>query len=573
MGRKLSTAALATLLLGGAKGSPGSLEQFRREQNQAQNFARALAERRYGNELVRKGKNPLNFHPPADNNRSKNPNGGRFSGASEMYLQRLKIMRNRRQYNDLTSLRNRLKDRYETAAAKSIAAKWAQNGVMPQHIFDAVIETKVPHLGEWDVFAHGRIDQETPTTLATFVVPRDTVVVFWNVPGTSTVVSTKSTPAYWKLQPIPNRSVTSKARTGNATARKGAYSVMHVEGDVIPEVKLKFSDPKIQMGVFKSATGHVNTTRNLDTSLSSFLKTNGPGVYYVLSCRYDPYDMDPDYMRGHVQRTQNARQRQLKYSDKRAFKKFSSYAASGYQQFNNMRLSGFDPQSIILHVLCGFVIPYIMMAGKTVGFIKGGSITEMIALLGLASTGSAGVKLLATNAVWNIAATLAKNKIFNYQKKITARIQKLEKSIANGKTPRELNDLRKMKQYGFTTRDPIALKKQYKDKARIAMLSRKGTRNVDEAYAIALKRIPRNGVLTTGIRHMASIITSKPKTSPRLMDDKTTDRFLKKWGFKRGMSQKMIGYVAAKYTLLNRIRGKVPPEFTYATSLALQFKK
>ena len=50
-------------------------------------------------------------------------------------------------------------------------------------------------------------------------------------------------------------------------------------------------------------------------------------------------------------------------------------------------------------------------------------------------------------------------------------------------------------------------------------------------------------------------------------------RFLKKWGFKRGMSQNMIGHVTSKYTLLNRMRGKVPPDFTYAKSLALHFKK
>ena len=295
MGRKLSTAALGTLLLAGAaKGSRGSLQNFRREQNQAQSFARALAERRYGNELVRRGKNPMYLEPPTENLRSRNPDGFRSPNARaklrQLHLQQIKFRKNTEKHYELVSFRDRLKNTYETAAAKSIAAKWAQNGVMPQHIFDAVIETKVPHLGEWDVFAHGRIDQETPTTLNKFIVPRDTVVVFWNVPGTSTVTSTNETPEYWKVQQIPNRSVTSKARTGSATARKGAYSVMHVEGDVIPEVKLKFSDPEVPMGVYKSATGKINTTRKLDDSLSSFLKKNGPGVYYVLSCRYDPYD-------------------------------------------------------------------------------------------------------------------------------------------------------------------------------------------------------------------------------------------------------------------------------------------
>lgn len=485
--------------------------------------------------------------------------------------------------------------RYQTKFAEAVSAKWAMNGVMPQEIFDAVIEKQVPRLNEWDVFAHGSIGGDLKTGIREFTVPPKTVVVFLNLPGTSTYVSGSSKHVLG-LQPLPNRSVTAKAKTGNATARPGAYSVMHIGGDLIPDVQLQFRDEKLPMGIFRSASGQLDASKKQQSSLSEFLKENGPGVYHVISCRNN-YGGTRENVHKAISKTERARERQRKYSDPKAFDSYKGKFLVPYIGSNidvgdwisslvGMQLSGMDISKLIFVSCLQLFLPY-LLRGKTACIVKGGFEVETRMLLGLTLPGtllkSLSLLTYATDTVWSLASSLAKDFVFKRRAREAKKLKKLRAQVASAKTwfrnrkQKQYEVAMKLRKYGFDTPNGLQLERLHTlHRRRLAQsVNTKAIAEMEAAYSLALQKRKRDAIVASIIRSLFRknrANARKAKIEPGTSRKAT--KLMKAWGFKDGMTTNAVNREynrqRSQYSLLNRVRGRVPQNLRLAYEIAKQ---
>ena len=483
---------------------------------------------------------------------------------------------------------------YEVPFAQSVSAKWSVDGVMPQDIFDAVVEKQVPRLGEWDVFAHGHIESTATGSLREFVVPPKTAIVFWNVPGTPTA-TTKPGSTFEKfewahgLQPIPNRKVTVKAKTGNATARPGAYAVMHVGGDRIPDVALTFQDDTLPIGVFTSTTGELAREKILATKLSDFVKVNGPGVYYVLACRtIGNSGIAYDTLQNSIQRTQRARDRQRKYSDPKAFNTFK-----GMSLLRNVTpesgnwvgsiLSGFNVPARIWALCLSAFIPFIVKRG-TACIVKGAYVNELQLLIDLATgTGSAKKKIAmyAGKRALDVIQALRKPDVMKQHARRARQLKQLRKDATSAlprvrdRAQKRLGVAMTLRKYGFNTKNRLKL-----DTLRDMYISHyaqtlntTAIAEIEAAYAMALRMRNHESIVKSVARtlfHTNRANARKAKIEPG-MSRKAT-QVMKSWGFKDAMTKNAIDQLytrkKSEYSFMNKIRGRVPHNLTLAYEIA-----
>jgi len=484
-----------------------------------------------------------------------------------------------------------VKSRYETSYAKSVAAKWARQGVMPQEVMDSVLATQIPSLQEFDVFAHGSL-VASRGAYAQFAVPPETVVVFWNIPGTLTTVvnpsignrRVKLASALTGLQPIPNKSVTNRVKAGNATGRRGAYAVMHVGGDIIPEVSLSFQDPSLPMGVFKD--GVRNASKVEHKRLSQFLRESGPGVYYVLSCRPADYRASTNNLEILKDRNRRARERLRPTSNPRYFDKFNSAIHKYVQRTFSMEhastvLAGMSPAVPITVLLLAIkAMTDKTMPGSTGMFVKGGSLREMAWLIAHAVGGPVPLSTFATGHAWKIASTLALARILNYRKRTAARIRALRAKLADPKTwfraskQKELDRRVLLRKYGFDTRDPLQLQRLYAlhEKRLLLRGNRTAMNEMRKAHAMAVSSVSRPSVpvaVAAGAISRAPIPRGQLSINPR-----RARQFMATWGFKPGMTRNAIEKTAAKalgqWSVWNRVAGRVPKELALAKNMAIK---
>lgn len=594
MSRKTKAAAIGALLLaaGGAASSKTSqtsqalkkLNRYERNYIKAMELAREKAKAQTVSMIEKLHGGPLSFAP--ENTRK---------------LERaLSIIRKYADpYSDPT---------LETEFTKSVAAKWSKDGVMPQELFDAVIEHQVPKLDEWDVLAHGSI-VEKKDKIEEFVVPPKTVVVFWNLPGTSTAFATL--PGLLPgLQPIPTttyagRQLSAKAKTGNATARPGAYSVMHVSGDQIPDVALTFNDPNgLPTGVFKSSTGKLDPLKKERSTLSQFLRENGPGVYYVASCR-PTYRVSKEVVQNAIARTQRARERQRKYSPPHKFDNpkwnkqqtniisSGSISNAGGPSSIDLRLSGlsdFRNELLILSICLRIFLPY-LMSGTTAIFIKGPTLEELSLLFRLASFNfgavipwnpSSPLKIYPTVRAALVALSLGKDFIYRRRQRYAKKYRELREVVASAEAKnsekKEYENARKLRKYGFDTTNALQLNRlrALHRKRFTTPLNKKALDDMEDAYALALRKKMADAVVVSTVRSLFSRLRQKANarkvTIATPQSHRKTDQFLKSWGFKTGMTknaiEKRYDTVKSRYPLTNRILGRVPKDLTTAYNLA-----
>jgi hypothetical protein len=484
--------------------------------------------------------------------------------------------------------------RMERSFTNSVAAQWSSNGVMPQDMFDAVIEQQVPTLGEWDVFAHGQIEGEKNGRVREFVVPPNTAIVFWNVPGTPTVVAKSK--QVTGISPIPNRKVTAKAKTGNATARPDAYSVMHIGGDRIPDVVFDFHDDSIPMGVFKSATGKVDPQKVHAARLSQFVKVNGPGVYYVLSCRSvlekNQNSISYEALQNSIQRNQRARERQRKYSNPKAFDGFRgrnllhTVSPSNINQANFVgeKLSGWDVPERIMAMCLSLFLPYIIKKG-TAFIVKGAYINEMNLLIDIASgVGSISKKIVmyAGKRALEALSVIRKPDAMNQRTRRATMLRKLRTNARNGNAiaQSKLPPITLLRKYGFNTTNRLQLERlravHFK---RLAQnVNRSAIAEMEAAYAFARKRREHESIvrsITRALFHRNRADARKAKIEPGM--SKKATKLMRAWGFKDGMTKNAVNREYARqksqYSLLNRWRGRVPQDLAMAYQIATRRAK
>lgn len=182
------------------------------------------------------------------------------------------------------------------------------DGVAPQHVFDAFLAHKIPNLPEYGVFAHGAM-LPPEKRRAFFTVPKDTAVVYITLP---TLFGMGGKLQRNRKQMIEN------ARRGSATSG-GGYLVMYTEGEIAPENILDYGDHNGAFGgltgVFDAKSG--NRAKNTQsprasqrTSVASLVYDQGPGVYYVVSCR----DLDIKHAQTYATHEMKAREKQRKHT-------------------------------------------------------------------------------------------------------------------------------------------------------------------------------------------------------------------------------------------------------------------
>jgi hypothetical protein len=304
-----------------------------------------------------------------------------------------------------------------------------ERGIVPQVAFDAFIEHKLPSLEEYGVFAHGQLithDSPSPNQDLNmfFTVPKDTAIVYVTMPGLF---------GWGGSQQRDRKSIIENARRGRATS-KGGYLVMYTEGSKAPNNEIDFNDNNGAFGgitgVFNVKTGSMQSFTQKPVSIQSLLKKQGPGVYYVVSCRSLPLinyllEEKKNVWITHWEHEKRARELQRKHTPKnfdkvkesledlyrvslidRAITKIfplnimknlyfyytfgrklgiSSKKADPNQQVQSMRKL---PDEIVTS------LAYLAMAGQMVGLIpenhitimKGGSIAKFLHVFGAAST-------------------------------------------------------------------------------------------------------------------------------------------------------------------------------------------
>lgn len=302
-------------------------------------------------------------------------------------------------------------------ALKDVALRLGgEHGIVPQAAFDAFLAHKIPALEEYGVFAHGTM-QPFPR-LSYFVVPKDTAIVYVTLPGLLSVVGGR--------QPRNRKHIFEDARRGRAESGKG-YLAMYTEGSKIPDTLLNYND---DTRAFGGLTGVWNAKTGAKThmhghSVSELVRTSGPGVYYVMSCRYiDSPNMFRNELQEYWTHEARARELQRKYTNPKTFNRVTEplenlykatlvekiFEAAGWGLVSNIakgagqasrtmamssrvnatqgiRVYRSVPQELMT------TLAYLAMAGQMVGLVpqnkmtilKGGSVARFLQLFGTAS--------------------------------------------------------------------------------------------------------------------------------------------------------------------------------------------
>lgn len=178
-----------------------------------------------------------------------------------------------------------------------------------------------PKLPQYEVESHGTLTEN----MRAFVVPKDTAIVHFNIPGLSTVAKVQSNNLGTHFSNENRR----RLLAGNGRWRKNTYSVIYIEGDTIPDVELNFQCMVSKTGIYNYTAKKTIMSRNQSIdennacvkTLSSVVTEQGPGVYFVVACR----PMHPrakgtklllDYQKRNLQARARYNQRNIEYYEK-----------------------------------------------------------------------------------------------------------------------------------------------------------------------------------------------------------------------------------------------------------------
>lgn len=372
--------------------------------------------------------------------------------------------------------------------------------------------------------------------------------------------------------------------------------MMHIEGDEIPEVGLQFQDHTgmLPMGVFNAASNSINKSKHQAHLLSTFLQKNGPGVYYILSCRPYPYGTK-ETIQKNITAALTARERQRGYSDTQKFEKMNELLTpdflktiGNYGNHAGKKLSGYDKTCHYLNALL-LAITYLGASSSTAIFVKGTTFQELAVLLGHAYGGPLSMRIYATKKVLGLAWQLGMNFFSgSYRQRVKDKTAVLEKKLSAARVwwrkskEKELEGLRLMQTFGFDSDDPAEINRRYKLQRQQAYLQGKNGKvleQLDKAYAIAKGYTRRQSVFTRWLRQRIITPNRQNNTNSRLPENSTraAKDLMHRWGFKAGQSSARIAqvYDAAlrQYSMFNRVRGIVPASLAQARNIALHYGK